>query len=71
MTGYALTMGNLNGLVLFAVFTAIFLYLLYGVIRAGVRDGILAADRRRAAAASDQAASELASSGRQRDRDRP
>lgn len=40
-------MGNVTGLVLYAVFTAIFFYVLYGVIRAGVRDGILAADRRR------------------------
>jgi hypothetical protein len=63
-------MGNLTGLVLYAVFTAIFFYLLYGVIRAGVRDGILAADRRRAAATSDQAGSELGTS-EQHGRDRP
>lgn len=41
-------MGNFTGLVLYIVFTAIFFYLLYGVIRAGVRDGIRAADKRRA-----------------------
>ena len=39
-------------MVLYAVFTAIFFYLLYGVIRAGVRDGIRAADQRRADDAS-------------------
>ena len=45
-------MGDLTGLVLFALFGAIFFYILYGVIRAAVRDGILQADewrRRRAA----------------------
>ena len=31
-------MWELNVLVLYVVFTAIFFYLLYGVIRAGVRD---------------------------------
>jgi hypothetical protein len=37
----------LDSLVLAAVFGAVFLYVLYGVIRAGVRDGILQADQRR------------------------
>jgi hypothetical protein len=46
-------MGELNALVLNLVFAAIFFYVLYGVIRAGVRDGILAADRRRARDASE------------------
>ncbi|REE03260.1 hypothetical protein [Citricoccus muralis] len=64
-------MGNLNNLVLYAVFTAIFFYLLYGVIRAGVRDGILAAARRRVAATSDQTGAEPSASRRQRERDRP
>jgi hypothetical protein len=64
-------MGNLNGLVLYAVFTAIFFYLLYGVIRAGVRDGILSADRRRTAVTSDHAGSEAGTSGPQHGRDRP
>lgn len=45
-------MWELNVLVLYIVFTAIFFYLLYGVIRAGVRDGIRAADKRRAAEAA-------------------
>lgn len=40
-------MGNVTGLVLYVVFAAIFFYVLYGVIRAGVRDGILSADKRR------------------------
>jgi hypothetical protein len=56
---YSPTTENLNGLVLYAVFAAIFFYLLYGVIRAGVRDGILAADRRRVAEASDRTGSNL------------
>lgn len=42
-------MGNATGLVLLALFGAVFFYILYGVIRAGVRDGILQADARRAA----------------------
>jgi hypothetical protein len=64
-------MGELNALVLYAVFTAIFFYLLYGVIRAGVRDGILTADRRRAAATPDRAGPDPGASGRVHDRDRP
>jgi hypothetical protein len=36
----------LDGLVLTVVFSAIFFYLLYGVIRAAVRDGMLQADER-------------------------
>ena len=47
-------MGSLTGLVLYAIFTAIFFYLLYGVIRAGVRDGIRAADKRRVDEATPQ-----------------
>jgi hypothetical protein len=47
-------MGSFNALVLYIVFTAIFFYLLYGVIRAGVRDGIRAADKRRADETSPQ-----------------
>ncbi|NUT72851.1 hypothetical protein [Pseudarthrobacter sp. C4D7] len=42
-------MGDLTGLVLFVLVGAVFFYILYGVIRAGVRDGILQADARRAA----------------------
>ncbi|MEW1810402.1 hypothetical protein AB0284_06810 [Pseudarthrobacter phenanthrenivorans] len=41
-------MGDLTGLVLFALVGAVFFYILYGVIRAGVRDGIRQADERRA-----------------------
>ena len=37
----------LDSLVLTVVFAAVFLYVLYGVIRAAVRDGILQADERR------------------------
>ncbi|WP_200846748.1 hypothetical protein [Arthrobacter sp. 18067] len=37
----------LNALVLTVVFAAIGLYALYFVIRAGVRDGILQADKKR------------------------
>jgi hypothetical protein len=37
----------LDSLVLAAVLGAVFFYVLYGVIRAGVRDGILQADQRR------------------------
>jgi len=37
----------LNALVLTVVFSAIALYFLYFVIRAGVRDGILQADKKR------------------------
>lgn len=40
-------MADFTGLVLFAVVGAIFFYILYGVIRAAVRDGILQADERR------------------------
>lgn len=36
-----------DSLILAVVFAAIFFYVLYGVIRAGVRDGILQADERR------------------------
>ncbi|MFF1829870.1 hypothetical protein [Paenarthrobacter sp. NPDC058040] len=42
-------MDALTSLVLTVVFGAIVLYLLYFVVRAGVRDGILQADQRRAA----------------------
>ena len=41
-------MGDLTGLVLFVLFGAVFFYVLYGVVRAAVRDGILQADERRA-----------------------
>ncbi|MGO4235610.1 hypothetical protein [Pseudarthrobacter sp. YAF2] len=37
----------LDSLVLTVVFAAVFFYVLYGVIRAAVRDGILQADERR------------------------
>lgn len=37
----------LDSLVLAVVFSAIFFYVLYGVIRAAVRDGIIQADERR------------------------
>ncbi|MHC6230720.1 hypothetical protein ACX5I6_13980 [Arthrobacter sp. MMS24-T111] len=37
----------LDSLVLTVVFAAVFFYILYGVIRAAVRDGILQADERR------------------------
>ena len=47
----------LNILVLAIVFAAGFFYVLHGVIRAAVRDGILQADERR------QKARELADSG--------
>ena len=47
-------MGDLTGLVLFALFGAIFFYILYGVIRAAVRDGILQADERRRRSAAEQ-----------------
>ena len=46
-------MGDLTGLVLFALFGAVFFYILYGVIRAAVRDGILQADERRATRAGE------------------
>ena len=41
-------MGDFTGLVPFVLVGAVFCYILYGVIRAGVRDGILQADERRA-----------------------
>ena len=41
-------MGDVAGLVLFVLFGATFFYILYGVIRAAVRDGIGQADERRA-----------------------
>lgn len=53
-------MWELNVLVLYVVFTAIFFYLLYGVIRAGVRDGIRAADKRRASEAAPHSTSRTA-----------
>ncbi|WP_018761527.1 MULTISPECIES: hypothetical protein [Micrococcaceae] len=37
----------LDSLVLSVVFVAVFFYILYGIIRAAVRDGILQADERR------------------------
>jgi hypothetical protein len=45
-----------NNPVLLVVFAAVFFYVLYGVIRAAVRDGIIQTDERR------QKARELASS---------
>ncbi|WP_171906593.1 hypothetical protein [Arthrobacter sp. SW1] len=39
---------TLNAIILPVVFAAIFLYALYFVVRSGVRDGILQADRKRA-----------------------
>jgi hypothetical protein len=39
----------IDNLVLAVVFAAVFFYVLYGVIRAAVRDGILQADERRQA----------------------
>ena len=38
----------LNAIILPVVFTAIFLYALYFVVRSGVRDGILQAEKKRA-----------------------
>jgi hypothetical protein len=40
-------MMGLDSLVLTVVFAAVFFYVLYGVIRAAVREGILQADERR------------------------
>lgn len=40
-------MADFNILVLAILFSAIFFYVLYGVIRAAVRDGIIQADERR------------------------
>ncbi|WP_171027277.1 hypothetical protein [Pseudarthrobacter sp. NamB4] len=37
----------LDSMILTVVFSAVFVYVLYGVIRAAVRDGILQADERR------------------------
>lgn len=37
----------IDNLVLAVVFAAVFFYVLYGVVRAAVRDGILQADERR------------------------
>ncbi len=41
--------GPLNFVVLSVVFAAVFFYVLYRVVRAAVRDGIVQADERRAA----------------------
>ncbi|MCX8455924.1 hypothetical protein [Paenarthrobacter ureafaciens] len=46
-------MNPLSNPVLLVVFAAIFFYVLYGVIRAAVRDGILQADKRREEARID------------------
>lgn len=46
-------MNPLNSPVLLVVFAAIFFYVLYGVIRAAVRDGILQADERRVKALTE------------------
>jgi len=47
-------MGNVTGLVLYVLFGAVFFYILYGVIRAAVRDGILQADERRERRAAER-----------------
>ncbi|MDQ0665491.1 hypothetical protein QFZ35_003989 [Arthrobacter ulcerisalmonis] len=47
-------MGDFTGLVLFVLFGAIFFYILYGVIRAAVRDGIGQADERRRRLTEDE-----------------
>lgn len=38
---------TLNAIILPVLFAAVFLYILYFVVRSGVRDGILQADRKR------------------------
>src|SRR3954453_1438243 len=48
------TMGDFTGLVLFVLFGAVFFYILYGVIRAAVRDGIGQADERRRRRATEE-----------------
>lgn len=50
-------MEALNSMVLYVVSLAIFLYLLYFVIRSGVRDGIMAAERKREAEARGKSTS--------------
>ena len=47
-------MTALENPVLAVVFAAIFFYVLYGVIRAAVRDGIIQADERRQRTGEDQ-----------------
>ncbi len=47
-------MGNATGLVLLALVGAVFFYILYGVVRAAVRDGILQADERRRRRVADE-----------------
>lgn len=47
-------MGDFTGLVLFVLFGAVFFYILYGVIRAAVRDGIGQAEERRRRRHEDQ-----------------
>jgi len=47
-------MGDFTGLVLFVLFGAVFFYILYGVIRAAVRDGIGQADERRRRRATEE-----------------
>ncbi|MCY1674808.1 hypothetical protein OVA06_08820 [Pseudarthrobacter sp. SL88] len=42
-------------IVVFVVLPLVFFYILYGVIRAAVRDGILAADRVRSAGSIEEA----------------
>ncbi|ACL40074.1 conserved hypothetical protein [Pseudarthrobacter chlorophenolicus A6] len=46
-------MNPLDNPILLAVSAAIFFYVLYGVIRAAVRDGILQAEERHTAAKTD------------------
>lgn len=47
-------MNPLNNPILLVVFVAIFFYVLYGVIRAAVRDGILQADEWREKALTER-----------------
>jgi hypothetical protein len=46
---------TLNAIVLTVVFAAVLLYALYFVIRSGVRDGILLAEKKRQAASQEEA----------------
>lgn len=51
-------MNPLNNPVLLVVLAAVFFYVLYGVIRAAVRDGILQADERREKASIENRSAE-------------
>jgi hypothetical protein len=48
-------LGEVLEIVVFVVLPLVFFYILYGVIRAAVRDGILAADRVRSAGSIEEA----------------